>query len=241
VIRKAVKFIKSAKRVSAFTGAGISVESGIPTFRGENGLWGKNNPNFFDIDYFRKHPVKAWNFINENFYKFYGYAEPNIAHRSLAAMESYGYLHAIITLNIDNLHQQSGNKEVCEFHGSLKHLVCLDCLRKYESEKIDMCCIPPLCLDCGGLLKPDFVFFGESIAAKVKAKSLYEAQNSDVFIVIGTSGEINPAASIPRYAKQNGAMIIEINPDITKYTETITDIILQGNATEIMRKLVQEL
>ena len=241
MIQKAVKFIKSAKRISAFTGAGISVESGIPPFRGESGLWEKYNPEILNIDYFRKHPDEAWALIREIFYERYGDAEPNMAHRSLAAMEANGYLHAIITLNIDNLHQQSGNKKVCEFHGSLKRLVCLDCLRKYKSEKIDMCCIPPLCLDCGGLLKPDFVFFGETIAEKVKGKSLYEAQNSDVFIVIGTSGEINPAASIPHYAKQNGAMIIEINPHITKYTETITDIILQGNATEIMRKLVQGL
>ena len=241
MIQKAVKFIKSAKRVTAFTGAGLSVESGIPPFRGENGLWGKYNPEIINIDYFRKHPDKAWTLIREIFYGFYGHAKPNIAHRSLAAMEAYGYLHTIITLNIDNLHQQSGSKEVCEFHGGLQYLVCLNCLRKCHSAKIDMRCIPPFCTDCGGLLKPDFVFFGEPIAEEVKAKSLHEAQHSDVFLVIGTSGEINPAASIPCFAKANGAVIIEVNPEITKYTETITDIILQGNASEIMRKLMHEL
>jgi NAD-dependent deacetylase len=241
LIQKAVKFIKSAKRVCAFTGAGISVESGIPPFRGKNGLWQKYNPEILNIDYFRKHPHKAWVLIREIFYGCYDAAEPNMAHRALAAMEAHGHLHTIITLNIDNLHQKSGSKEVCEFHGGLQYLVCLNCLRKYHSARVDLRCIPPLCPDCGGLLKPDFVFFGEPIAEAVKAKILHEVQHADVFLVIGTSGEINPAARIPHFAKANGAVIIEVNPDITKYTATITDIILQGNATDIMRKLVHAL
>ena len=177
MIQKAVKFIRSAKRVSAFTGAGISVESGIPPFRGENGLWEKYNPEILNIDYFRKHPDEAWALICEIFYERYGDAEPNMAHRALAAMEANGYLHAIITLNIDNLHQKSGSKEVCEFHGGLQYLVCLNCLKKYHSAKVDLRSIPPLCPDCGGLLKPDFVFFGEPISEAAKAKSLHEAQN----------------------------------------------------------------
>ena len=241
MIQKAVKFIRSAKRVSAFTGAGISVESGIPPFRGENGLWEKYNPEILNIDYFRKHPDEAWALICEIFYERYGDAEPNMAHRALAAMEANGYLHAIITLNIDNLHQKSGSKEVCEFHGGLQYLVCLNCLKKYHSAKVDLRSIPPLCPDCGGLLKPDFVFFGEPISEAAKAKSLHEAQHSDVFLVIGTSGEINPAAYVPHLAKANGALIIEVNPDITKYTATITDVILQGNASEVMTKLVHAL
>jgi NAD-dependent deacetylase len=241
LIQKAAKFIKSAKRISAFTGAGISVESGIPPFRGKNGLWGKYNPEILNIDYFRKNPHKAWALIREIFYGCYGGAEPNMAHRALAAMEAHGYLHSIITLNIDNLHQKSGSKEVCEFHGSLQYLVCLNCLRRYPLERVDLRFIPPLCPDCGGLLKPDFVFFGEPIAEAVKTKILHEVQHSDVFLVIGTSGEIDPAARIPHFAKANGAVIIEVNPDITKYTATITDIILQGNAAAMMKKLVHVL
>jgi NAD-dependent deacetylase len=241
LIEKAAKFIKSAKRVSAFTGAGISVESGIPPFRGKTGLWERYNPEILNIDYFRKHPNEAWEIIREIFYRYYGVAEPNMAHRALTAMEVHGYLHAIITLNVDNLHQKSGSKEVCEFHGGLRYLVCLNCSKKYHSAKVDLQIIPPLCPDCGGLLKPDVVFFGEPIAEAVKAKILHEVQHAEVFIVIGTSGEINPAAQIPCLAKANGAVIIEVNPDITKYTATITDIILPGKATDMMRKLVHAL
>ena len=116
--------------MSAFTGAGISAESGIPLFRGKNGLWEKYNPEVIDIEYFKKYSGEAWATIRKIFYGFCEQAQPNIAHRSLAEMEAAGYLHSLITLNFDNLHQLAGSREVCEFHGSLRSLVCLNCSKQ---------------------------------------------------------------------------------------------------------------
>jgi NAD-dependent deacetylase len=237
LIQKAAKFIKSAKRVTAFTGAGISAESGIPLFRGEDGLWEKYNPEVIDIEYFKTYPDEAWAAIRKIFYRFCEQARPNSAHRSLSEMEASGYLHSLITLNIDNLHHLAGSREVCEFHGNLRTLICLDCSRKYAYTEIGKDAAVPRCTGCGGLLKPDFVFFREPVPEAVRLKVFYEAQHAEVFLVIGTSGEINPSARIPYMAKENGATIIEINPEITKYTATITDIVLPGTATEMMKKL----
>lgn len=237
LIQKAAKFIKSAERVAAFTGAGISAESGLPLFRGKNGLWEKYNPDVLDIEYFKKHPGEAWATIRKIFYGFCERAQPNSAHRSLAEMEAAGVLHGLITLNVDHLHQLAGSRDVCEFHGSLRSLACLSCSRKYKYSEIDKGVAVPRCVECGGLLKPDFVFFGEPVPDAVRSKVRYETQHAEVFLVIGTSGEINPSARIPYMAKENGAIIIEINPDITKYTATITDIVLPGTATDMMQKL----
>jgi len=129
-IEKAAKIIKSAKHVTAFTGAGISVESGIPPFRGDGGIWGKYDPKILDLPYFLANPLDSWIVIKEIFYEFFGKAKPNNAHKMLAEMESLGWLKAIITQNIDNLHQEAGSKNVIEFHGNSKILVCTNCGNK---------------------------------------------------------------------------------------------------------------
>ncbi len=135
MIEEAAKLIKNAKHVTAFTGAGISVESGIPPFRGENGLWSKFDPLFLDINYFRQNPLKSWKLIKEIFYDFFGKAEPNSAHTALAEMEKSGYLNSVITQNIDNLHQTAGSKNVFEFHGTSKNLICTNCDKIYAAKK----------------------------------------------------------------------------------------------------------
>lgn len=197
MIEKAAKLIKNAKHVTAFTGAGISVESGIPPFRGENGLWSKFDPIFLDIHYFQQNPLKSWKLIKEIFYDFFGKAEPNAAHIALAEMEKSGYINAIITQNIDNLHQIAGSKNVFEFHGNSRDLICTNCKKIYSVKDIDLSHLPPKCVDCGNVLKPDFVFFGESIPEPARAISFTEAKIADVFILIGTTGEIMPASIIP--------------------------------------------
>ncbi|MFX1257819.1 MAG: NAD-dependent protein deacylase [Promethearchaeota archaeon] len=234
--RLAGEWISDSEYLVAFTGAGISVESGIPPFRGKNGLWKKYNPKFLDTNYFLAYPKESWILIKEIFYDFFGRAKPNDAHYILAEMEKHNYIKAIITQNIDNLHQLAGSKNVLEFHGTSRTLTCLNCNNKYNSEKL-IETLPPYCPKCNGLLKPDFVFFGEPIPETVHNYSIKEASLADLFILIGTTGEIMPASMIPFIAKKNGAKFIEINVEKSRYTESIVDIYLQGKASIILRKL----
>jgi NAD-dependent protein deacetylase/lipoamidase len=239
--KKTAEIIRNAKRVVAFTGAGISVESGIPPFRGQGGLWNKYDPVFIEIDYFYRNPKESWELIREIFYDFFGKGRPNSAHKALALMERHGLLHTVITQNIDNLHQEAGNTVVHEFHGTSQYLVCAGCSARYHYTGIDLETLPPSCSGCGGLLKPDFVFFGEQIPEPANSNSFLEAGLADVFLLIGTSGTVMPACGIPFQAKENGAAIIEVNTERSSYTGRITDIFLQGKATEVMTRLVEKL
>ena len=240
-ISDAAELLRKSKYTTAFSGAGISVESGIPPFRGETGLWSKYDPVVLDIDYFHANPRESWQVIKEIFYDFFGRARPNEAHQVLAKMEQEGWLKNIITQNIDNLHQEAGSREVYEFHGNSRELVCTSCGRRHTVQEIDLEQLPVTCVDCGGLVKPDFIFFGEGIPPAAYSKSVEAAQYADVFLVIGTTGEIMPASQIPLMAKSNGAKIIEVNVAPSNYTHSITDIFLQGKATEVMSMLGREL
>ncbi len=234
---KAARILRESKRSVAFTGAGVSVESGIPSFRGEDGLWSKFNPEFLDIGYFQQFPEQSWALIKDIFYDFFSQARPNNAHRVLATLEKRGLLQALITQNIDNLHQQAGSRVVYEFHGTAQEMVCTACSHKYHASQVDLQSLPPLCRECGGLLKPDFVFFGEPIPEPARSESFREAKLADVFLLIGTTGEIMPASAIPIEAKSYGARIIEVNVEASNYTGQITDVFLQGKATVAMAKL----
>lgn len=238
---EASKLIHEAKRVTAFTGAGISVESGVPPFRGENGLWSKFNPEFLDINYFNSNPGKSWKLIKEIFYDYFGKAAPNKAHFALADLEKQGLLHSIITQNIDNLHFTAGSKNVYEFHGNSRLLTCTQCNKKHEASDISLETLPPLCPDCGGILKPDFVFFGEPIPEPANSKSFAETELSDVFLLIGTTGEIMPASIIPYQAAELKASIIEINIEPSSYTNSVTQIFIQEKAAAAMQKLTDML
>lgn len=240
-INKVIEWIAKANHAIAFTGAGISVESGVPPFRGENGLWNKYDPSLFDISYFNKHPEKSWQLFIKIFYEFFEKAEPNMAHKVLADMEKHGYIQAIITQNIDNLHQEAGSKIVFEFHGNTKRLICRKCKSKYSIDKEILKTIPPVCEKCKTILKPDIVFFSEPIPEEVSNYSFAEAEESDLVIIIGTTGEIQPAAMIPYTAKKNGARIIEINVEKSNYTDNISDVFLQGRAGKIMVKIMKKL
>jgi len=238
---EAAELIKHSSHTVAFTGAGISVESGIPPFRGKDGLWNKFDPTFLNIDYFHQYPKESWKLIKEIFYDFFGQAQPNAAHYALAEMEKQGLLHSIITQNIDNLHQNAGSKEVYEFHGNSRYLVCETCSKSVLAKDIDLSSLPPKCPYCKTVLKPDFVFFGEPIPGSANTNSFAEVKNANIFILIGTTGEIMPASIIPFEAKKNGKKIIEINIVPSNYTNSITDIFLQGKATVIMQQLLSTL
>jgi len=238
---KAAKIIKNAERCVAFTGAGISVESGIPPFRGENGLWNKYDPMVFDIQYFHENTRHSWEVFREIFYDLFGQVQPNTAHYALAELEEKNIIKAVITQNVDNLHVQAGSRNIHEFHGSLKKLICLGCRRSYMVSKIDLKILPPSCSRCGGVLKPDVIFFGEAIPEPAKNNSFNETTRADCFILIGTTGTVAPANMIPAAAKANGAKIIEINPFPSEYTPSVTDVFLQNKACEAMEKLMEEL
>lgn len=240
-ITQAAEWIKDSNHTTVFTGAGVSVESGIPPFRGEKGIWNKYDPQLLDLDYFRSHPDKSWVAIREIFYDYMGKIKPNPAHVGVARLEQEGYVKAVVTQNIDNLHQEAGSRNVYEFHGTAASSSCMSCGASYKSAETPVDTIPPRCNACSGILKPDFIFFGEAIPKQAAFQSFYEAQIADVFLVIGTTGEVMPACQVPVEAKQNGAKIIEINPETSNYTHTITDIYLQGKAGEIVTRLVDEI
>lgn len=241
-IGKAAEIISLSKNTVAFTGAGISVESGIPPFRGTSGLWSKYDPMLLDINYFTSHPERSWKAIKEIFYDFLSSAKPNPGHIALARMEEASLLQAIITQNIDNLHQQAGSKVIYEYHGNSQKLVCMKCATVYEAGEVTITDeLPPKCAKCRGILKPNFIFFGEGIPEYAARMSVEAGYSCEVFIIIGTSGEVMPANLLPGMASQNGAKIIEINTEPSKYTRSVTDVFLQGKASEVLTSLLCEL
>ena len=239
-IKRAAEWIKNSRHAAVFTGAGISVESGIPPFRGKGGIWNKYDPNLLELRFFRAHPEKSWPIIKEIIYDFFGQAEPNDAHKGIAELEKMGYVKAVITQNVDHMHQDAGSKTVYEFHGTSRTLSCMLCGTQYDARRISYQVMPPRCSGCMGILKPDFIFFGEGIPKEASMLSFYEAQIADLFLVIGTTGEVMPACQVPLQAKENGARVIEINLEPSNFTPWVTDIFLQGKATEIMNRLVEE-
>ena len=237
-LSQAAELIRRSKYTMAFTGAGISVESGVPPFRGEDGIWSKYDPRTLELNYFYANPYESWTVIRELFYNFFGNAKANDAHQALARFEEKGLLECVVTQNIDNLHQQAGSENVYEFHGNSQKLVCVQCRTYFTSEDIDFDMLPPQC-KCGGLIKPDFIFFGEAIPMEAYQRSVRAAGKAELLILIGSTGEVMPAAQIPYMAKQNGAMIIEVNTELSKFTSPITDVFLHGKAGEVMRQLYE--
>jgi NAD-dependent deacetylase len=229
-LKNAADVLKNARCAMAFTGAGISVESGIPPFRGPGGVWSKYDPDKFEKGYFKRHPEEVWPLLKEIFFDMIGRAKPNPAHLALAELESAGKLVGIVTQNIDSLHQAAGSRTVHEYHGSTRRMQCLSCRTFFDSSAISLDKLPPPCPVCGGLLKPDFVFFGEGIPSDVHVASVELAAQADVCIVIGTGGEVAPAGRIPHVVKNHGGTIIEINLRDTAYTYNTTDYFLEGKA-----------
>ena len=241
LIRKVADLIRSSKKVTALTGAGISVESGIPPFRGAGSIWDKIDPmEYAHINAFLKDPEKVWKGLLIEMGDIIGNAKPNDGHKGLAALEINGFLETIITQNVDGLHQLAGNKDVIEFHGSFAMLRCMVCHTPLETTRADLSKIPPEC-ECGGILRPDCVFYGEMIPEDHLRRSQKISSECDLMLVIGTSAVVQPAAMMPEIAKQNGAVIVEINPKSTPITHRVTDFFLEGTAGKIMRQLLTEL
>ena len=235
-IQQAAALIKASRYLLAFTGAGISADSGMPTFRGPGGIYGSYNEQHLELGFFKRDPATAWKTIRAIFFEFTMAAQPNDAHLILAAWEHSGRLSMTVTQNIDGLHRRAGSMALSEFHGSCDELVCMTCGEHRPAEPGILTKLPPYC-SCGGIYKPDFTFFGEGIPPTAYAAAMAAAQAADTCLIIGSTGSVYPAASIPRQIKQRGGTIIEINPEASEFTRDIVDVFIPLGAAAAMRLL----
>jgi len=239
---RVARIIESAEKVVALTGSGISTESGIPDFRSPGGLWTRYDPSVYaTYEAFINDPTKFWEMSAELHPLLEG-AEPNPGHLALSELELLGKCEAVITQNIDNLHQEAGSSIVLELHGTYRTGTCLSCGRQYdyhEMKELPLEGVTPVCASCGGTMKPDVVFFGEPLNAPVLHRAIEYATSSDLMIVIGAGLEIFPAATLPSYAHRSGATLVFVNIAATAYDE-IADIILVGKAGEVMPRVVED-
>ena len=237
-IQQAAALINRSRRTIALTGAGISVESGIPPFRGKGGLWEKIDPmKYAHIDAYIRNPGEVWEVLFCGLRDVLQKAESNDGHRGLFQLEEMGLLQTIITQNIDGLHQMAGSRDVIEFHGTFAEHRCMQCDRRVDSGYLNLEQLPPRC-DCGGILRPDVVMFGEIIPMGHLQRSQMLASDCDLMLVVGTSATVEPAAYLPFIAKRSGAAIIEINPEETPLTRQVSDVTLLGEAGSMMTQLV---
>lgn len=235
-----IETLKNAKRVTVLTGAGVSAESGVPTFRdAQTGLWSKFKPEELATPgAFRKNPRMVWEWYEWR-RKLVSEARPNPAHLALAQMEKIFPEFYLITQNIDGLHQRAGSKNVCELHGNIMRTKCFTegmIISKWK-ETGD---VPPKCPNCGGLLRPDVVWFEEAMPEEETELAFRVSRNCDLFFSIGTSAVVYPAAALPIEALENGATVVEINPDPTPLTKK-TDFVLNGRAGEVLPQMLSQI
>jgi NAD-dependent deacetylase len=222
----------SLKRVAVLTGAGISAESGVPTFRGENGLWRRYRAEELATPRaFRDHPTLVWEWYDWR-RGLIAACEPNAAHRTLAEMGSSCEDFALITQNVDSLHQRAGSTQVLELHGSIWRVRCTEEGTIWDNREVPLSRVPPTC-ECGALLRPDVVWFGESLDPKVLRAAHAAAERCSLMLVVGTSAVIQPAASLPYIARDSGAYVVEVNVQETPLSPYTDEVILGPAAKEL--------
>jgi NAD-dependent deacetylase len=236
------KLVQKSNKITALTGAGISVDSGIPDFRSEGGLWERYDPHeYATIESFMQNPIKFWTMGRELAETILN-AEPNNAHHGLSKLEADGKLIGIITLNIDNLHQAAGNSRVVELHGNYLRAHCIECNTEYVGDTVHQRVadgeIPPRCEKCNGILKSEAILFGEPLPENAMAEATEMCRDTDLMLVIGTSLTIYPAAFLPQIAKNSGAKIVLINLEGIN-RDSVADIVLKGRAAEVIPRIVE--
>ncbi len=236
------QLLKSAEHGVAFTGAGISTESGIPDFRSPDGVWSRNRPVMFD-DFvrYRAERVRYWKMRRALYHEFQN-ARPNIGHDALVRLEANGRIEAVITQNIDGLHQDAGSRRVLELHGTNRAIACLHCGKEWPYDevlsRIDAGDEAPDCGHCDGPLKSRTISFGQAMPSDVMAEAADLSSNADVFLALGSSLVVEPAASLPRLAKSHGAKLIIINLEPTPLDD-IADIVVSATIGASMQAVVE--
>ncbi len=229
--------LAQADWVTVFTGAGISAESGVPTFRGTDGLWSRFRPEeLANMGAFMRNPDLVWEWYAHR-KKVIADVRPNAGHEALVQMELMYPHFAVITQNIDNLHRRAGSRTVYELHGNIERNYCMSCGKPASNEEVLHQTGVPHCGVCGGLIRPDVVWFGEMLPEEEWDRSVRAAESSDVFFSIGTSAVVYPAASLPLIAREHDAYLVEVNPEPTPMTDR-ADEFLQGPSGVILPALV---
>jgi NAD-dependent deacetylase len=241
-IERAAELIARARRGVAFTGAGVSAESGIRTFRGEGGLWRQYDPfKVSSLDYFLQDPAAYWSVSKER-YESYRAARPNPGHVALAAMEEAGVLRAVVTQNTDGLHLDAGSANVVELHGSGRRVACLQCGAQEPREQVQARLteeMPPQCRSCGGIhIKPTVVFFGEAMPMQATERAFDLARDCDLMLVVGSSLVVFPAAGVPVAAVEAGAPLVIVNAEPTPL-DHLADAVIEGASGEVLPRLLE--
>ena len=228
--------LKDARKIVFVTGAGISQESGIPTFRGNDGLWRKYDPmQLATIDAFNDDPKLVWEWYEERRKNILN-AKPNPGHFAIAELEKFKNV-IVLTQNIDGLHQRAGSSHVLELHGSIIRIKCTVC--EFEDDiPTSFESLPPKCTRCANILRPDVVWFGEALPEKVWSQAIIEANTCDIMIIAGTSLVVSPANTLPVYAKQNNAILIEVNPEQTQMSSEM-DMTLRTTSAKALPSLLK--
>ena len=243
-IQQVADLLRGAQRGVAFTGAGISTESGIPDFRSPGGVWSKNTPVMYD-DFVRQRSerVRFWQ-MRKQLYREFSQAKPNDGHLAIAALERRGHLVAVVTQNIDGLHQDAGSRRVLEVHGTNRVVACIGCGKEWMPEevlaRIDAGDEATDCDDCGAPLKCKTISFGQQMPMDVMAEAAQLSTEADVYLAIGSSLTVEPAASLPRMAKQHGATLVILNKTPTPL-DGAADLVLHEPIGATMNAAVQRL
>ena len=233
-----IEKLKTAKSLMFFTGAGISAESGIETFRGKGGLWNKMSAQeLASFDGFMKNPNLVWewyqyrrNIVRET--------SPNNAHKTIAELEKHYPEVTVVTQNVDNLHRRAGSSNILELHGNIERNFCMDCKTFYGVEKFIEAEEVPKCEKCGGMIRPDVVWFGEMLPQGIFAEAETKGERSDFCFIVGTSAVVYPAAYIPISAKAGGATLVEINIEPTNISDQV-EYSLMGKAGEVLPRILE--
>ena len=235
-MQAAREWLKQARSIAVLTGAGVSAESGVPTFRGQDGLWKRHRAESLATpEAFARDPKLVWEWYDWR-RGVLGGIKPNAGHYALAELERRAPNFALITQNVDGLHELAGSRNVLRVHGSIWVLRCLACGREQENRRAPLPEVPPHC-ECGGMLRPGVVWFGEALPTTIWQAAEEAARSCDLFLVIGTSAVVYPAAGLAHIAKASGARVIEINVAETQLTRDIDEFLL-GPSGELLPRLI---